>query len=88
MRERPNLVYVHRAYWLAEQGFSAECSLFAIFSLLFYVIAETLSFLILKGDKNMKKWTNVVRSIFLIVVTTISGNIAGSALLANVLYDN
>ena len=36
----------------------------------------------------MEKWTNVVRNISLIVVTTIGGNIAGSALLANVLYDN
>ena len=79
---------MHRAYWFAEQGFSAECSLFAILSLLFYVIAETLTFLFLKGDNDMKKWTNVVRNISLIVVTTIGGNIADSALLANVLYDN
>ena len=62
--------------------------MFAILSLLFYVIAETLTFLFLKGDNDMKKWTNVVRNISLIVVTTIGGNIAGSALLANVLYDN
>lgn len=74
-------------YWLAENqlGLASKGAFFAIIPLLILIVTEV--FVNRKEKRQMKKNATCILSIFVAVVNILSGNIAGSALLANALYE-
>lgn len=84
--ERINLTLFHRVHWLAKQGLAIKSHWLAILSLFFFILFVTLQFCYKKGKRIMRNnKSNIVRDIFTNIGITISGNMASSALLANVL---
>ena len=76
-----------KAYWLAVQGLAVKGILLAVVPIIIYVASLFLLGLV-KGDDYMgKKQPGTVVLLFTLrVLTSLSGNMAGSALLANELY--
>ena len=74
-------------HWLAEQGLAPKRAFLAGISLFLFIVT-----LITKskgkGNKPMKKNALDVLNVTMNVINNISGNLAGGALLANVLYGN
>ncbi len=68
------------------QGLAIKSIWLAILSLFIFFLFETMEFWFKKGERIMRNnKSNIVRDIFTNMVNTISGNMASSALLANVL---
>lgn len=78
-----------RVYWLAEQGLSLKRALLVIIPLITFLISEVITFLLqIRAEVTMNNTNNAidVLNASLKVVSNLSGNIAGGALLANTLY--
>lgn len=78
-----------RVYWLAEQGLSLKRALLVIIPLIIFLISEVITFLLqIRAEVTMNNTNNAidVLNASLKVVSNLSGNIAGGALLANTLY--
>ena len=76
-------------YWLAEQGLSPKRALLVIIPLIIFLISEVITFFLqIREEVTMNNTNNAIGSLnaSLKVVSNLSGNIAGGALLANTLY--
>lgn len=74
-------------YWLAEQGLAPKRVLLVVVSLIIFFLMEHIKRVFeKKGDKNMGKMKNTFDALIvnLDCFIGLSGNMAGSALLANV----
>lgn len=74
-------------YWLAEQGLALKRVLLAVVPLIIFFLMEHIKRVFKKkGDKNMGKMKNTFDALIvnLDCFIGLSGNMAGSALLANV----
>lgn len=77
--------YLCRVYWLAEQGLAPKRVFLVIIPLIIFIISSY-CLLIIRRNKPMgkhKKNTLDVLAVSRIFVRTLSGNMAGGALLAN-----
>ena len=73
-------------YWLAEQGLSPKRALLVIIPLIIFLISEVITFLLqIREEVTMNNAIDALNA-SLKVVSNLSGNIAGDALLANTLY--
>jgi len=76
-------------YWLAEQGLAPKRALLVIIPLIIFLVSEVITFLIqIREEDTMNNTNNAidVLNASLKIVSNLSGNIAGGALLANTLY--
>ncbi len=74
-------------YWLAEQGLSPKRALLVIIPLIIFLISEVITFLLqIREEVTMNNAIDALNA-SLKVVSNLSGNIAGDALLANTLYN-
>ena len=76
-------------HWLAEQGLAPKRVFLVVVPLIIVVVVGLVK-AIVKEDKPMNNKNNTidVLNVSLNVIENLSGNIAGGALLANVLYEN
>ena len=74
-------------HWLAEQGLAPKRAFFAGVPLLIFIVTEIMKNK-RKGKMPMKKNAIDVLNVTTNVLNNLSGNLAGGALLANVLYVN
>ena len=74
----------YRVYWLAEQGLAPKRAFLAGITLLIFIATEIIKH-IRKGIMPMKKNALDVQTVTINVFNNLSGNLAGGALLANVL---
>lgn len=76
---------VTKVYWLVEQGLAVKRVLLVVIPLIIFFVVEYVKY-INEGDRYMVK-TNKnafnVKNVLLNCIITLSGNIAGGALLAN-----
>ncbi|MFG5919297.1 hypothetical protein ACFFBA_000696 [Sneathia vaginalis] len=75
-------------YWLAEQGLAPKRALLVIIPLIIFLISEVVTFLLqIMEEDTMDNTNNAidVLNVSLKVITNLSGNIAGGALLTNTL---
>ena len=79
-------------HWLAEQGLAPKRVFLVIIPLIFFVVTELVkTVFIYKEDEQMKsnKHNTIdVLNVSLNVFNSLSGNMAGGALLTNALYGN
>lgn len=75
-------------YWLAEQGLSPKRAFLVIISLILFIVTKLVkTVFIYKEDEKMK--SNKHNTIDVLnVFNSLSGNMAGGALLTNALYGN
>ena len=76
-------------YWLAEQGLAPKRALLVIILLIIFLVSEVITFLIQIREKDTMNNTNNAIDVLnasLKIVSNLSCNIAGGALLANTLY--
>ena len=76
-------------YWLAEQGLAPKRALLVIIPLIIFLISEVVTFLLQRMEEDTRDNTNNAIDVLnasLKVITNLSGNIAGGALLTNTLY--
>ena len=85
--ERINLVQFHRVHLLAVQGLAPKIAFLAGISLLIFIVTEMIKYM-RKEIMPMKKNALDVQTVTMNVLNNLSGNLAGGALLANVLYGN
>lgn len=74
-------------HWLAEQGLAPKRAFLAGISLLNYIVIEIIRNRG-KGKNPMKKNALDALNVSIKVISNLCGNLAGGALLANVLFDN
>lgn len=77
-------------YWLAEQGLAPKRVFLVIIPLIIFILS-TFKLLLIRRNKPMGKRKNHILDVLTvsrIIVKTLSGNMAGGALLANTLYGN
>jgi len=74
-------------HWLAEQGLAPKRAFLAGIPLLIFIVTEIMKSK-RKGRKPMNKNAIDVLNVTTNVINNSSGNLAGGALLANVLYVN
>lgn len=74
-----------RVHWLAEQGLAPKRVFLVVIPILTFIVVELAKKVLDKEDKRMKNKLNTidVLNASINVISNISGNIAGGALLAN-----